>query len=143
AFMAGLKAAAAAPTWPGINGAIVPTEIFANGSFLHNLTYNKIGVHFIHRTLANIIGLFVFLWWYYSRAVTSSPAFNKAKNVTLAVVAAQILLGICTVLASPKITAGKFGTFEWLALIHQLTGMMLLLSLVSVIFISGKRQKTF
>ncbi|MEJ7679246.1 MAG: hypothetical protein WKG06_15600 [Segetibacter sp.] len=39
-----------------------------------------------------------------------------------------------------EIVAGKFGAFEWLAEIHQLTGMLLLLTLVAVIYILGQKH---
>ncbi|MDB5192871.1 MAG: heme synthase, partial [Segetibacter sp.] len=56
AFMAGLKAAPVAPTWPDINGMMVPDNM-VTGSWANSLLHNKIAVHFIHRTLAYIIAL--------------------------------------------------------------------------------------
>jgi cytochrome c oxidase assembly protein subunit 15 len=41
AFMAGLKAAATAPTWPDINGLIIPGDLFNNGGFFYNIAHNK------------------------------------------------------------------------------------------------------
>ena len=140
AFMAGLKAAATAPTWPTINGMIVPNSIFSNGGFFHNIIYDKITVHFIHRTLAYIIGLFIFFWWFTARSVSYSSTFNKAKNTAFILVLTQIILGVLTVLNSPKITAGRFGSFEWLAELHQLTGMLLLLNMIAVVYIAGKKR---
>ncbi len=142
AFMAGLKAAASAPTWPDINGMILPGGIFSNGGFFYNIVHNKITIHFIHRTLAYIITFFIIIWWFNAKGVSASPTFNKAKNLTFFLVITQVCLGIFTVLSSNKIVAGKFGTFEWLAEIHQLTGMLLLLSLVAVIYIAAKKQAT-
>src|SRR3954447_7097614 len=40
AFMAGLKAAPAAATWPDINGTIIPEGIFSNGGFFYNIVHN-------------------------------------------------------------------------------------------------------
>lgn len=138
AFMAGLKAAAAAPTWPTINGYIIPPT--GKNGFWNNVLYDKLIIHFIHRTMAYTIGIAVFYWWWKSKQQISSTLFNKAKNFTLVVVIAQILLGILTVITSPKATAGKFGLFEWMAQLHQLTGMLLLLSLITVAFLSSKRK---
>ncbi|WP_147205934.1 COX15/CtaA family protein [Segetibacter aerophilus] len=140
AFMAGLKAAATAPTWPDINGMVVPAGLFSNDGFLHNIVYNKIGVHFIHRTLAYLIAFFIIIWWFSARTVTSSAAFKKAKNTAMILVVSQVFLGILTVLVSPKMVAGKFGAFEWLAELHQLTGMLLLLSMVSVVFLLSRKK---
>ncbi|WP_018613701.1 COX15/CtaA family protein [Segetibacter koreensis] len=142
AFMAGLKAAATAPTWPDINGMIIPEGLFSNGGFFYNIAHNKITIHFIHRTLAYIIVFFIVIWWYNARSVTSSAAFNKAKNLTFFLVITQVCLGIFTVLNGNKIVAGKFGAFEWLAELHQLTGMLLLLSLIAVIYMAGKKHRT-
>ena len=135
AFMAGLKAAPAAATWPDINGMIIPEGIFSNGLFFHNIVHDKISVHFVHRTLAYIIALFVTIWWFSARNISTSRAFNTAKNVTFFLVISQVCVGIFTVLNGNKIVAGKFGVFEWLAEIHQLTGMLLLLSLVADLYL--------
>lgn len=143
AFMAGLKAATTAPTWPDINGMIVPNHMFSNGGFFYSIAHNKVTIHFIHRTLAYIIAFLIITWWYRARSVSWSPAFNRAKNLTFFLVIAQVCLGIFTVLNGNKIVAGRFGAFEWLAEIHQLTGMLLLLSLVTVIYTAGKKETTF
>jgi len=143
AFMAGLKAAATAPTWPDINGMVIPEGIFSNGGFFYNITHNKITIHFIHRTLAYVIALFIVIWWFAARRITGSPAFNTAKNLTFFLVITQVFLGIFTVLNGNKIVAGKFGAFEWLAEMHQLTGMLLLLSLAGVIYITGENRRKF
>lgn len=141
AFMAGLKAAATAPTWPDINGMIIPKNVFS-GSFLHNIVYDKIGVHFIHRSLAYLITMFIVIWWFKARPFANSPAFNRAKNLALFFVIAQVALGIFTVLSSPEIKIGKFGVFELLAELHQLTGMLLLLTMVSAVYVLGKKRFT-
>jgi heme a synthase len=139
AFMAGLKAATVAPTWPDINGMIVPTGMF-NRSFLNNAVHDKITIHFIHRTLAYIIAILIFVWWFAARRISYSPAFNKAKNLTVFFVITQVALGILTVLNSTKLGHGSFGAFEWFAQLHQLTGMLLLLNMVAVIyFLTGRR----
>jgi cytochrome c oxidase assembly protein subunit 15 len=139
AFMAGLKAATAAPTWPDINGSFVPGEVF-NGNFLHQVVYDKIAIHFVHRTLAYIIAFLILAWWFAVRNINSSPAFNKVKNFTVINVTVQVVLGILTVLNSPTIGRGSFGWFEWFAQLHQLMGMLLLLNMVAVLYmLSGKR----
>ena len=140
AFMAGLKAASAAPTWPDINGMILPQNLFSPGNSLYNISHNKIAVHFIHRTLAYLITLFIAIWRYNARKVTFSTVFTRAKNLTFLLVLIQIFLGVFTVINGNNIVAGRFGTFERLAEMHQLTGMLLLLSLIADIYILGKRQ---
>ena len=135
--MAGLKAAAAAPTWPTINGELIPS---ASGSTIQLIFHDKIIIHFIHRTLAYGIGIGVIAWWWKARKIKGSATFNQFRNSTIILVFSQILLGIFAVLNSPKIVPGKFGFFESLALLHQLTGIFLLLSLVANIYVTGKRK---
>ena len=140
AFMAGLKAAPVAPTWPDINGSVIPSGAFADGGFWNSIFHNAIAVHFIHRTLAYVIGIGIFIWWWQAKGHRSA-AFNRARNLTLFFVVFQIALGIFTVTNGDKITAGKFGTFEWLAELHQLTGMLLFLSLIAAVYLSGGKRR--
>lgn len=134
AFMAGLKAANAAPTWPTINGEIIPTGLEKN-SVTQFLFFNKITVHFIHRTLAYLVFTLTIIWYVKAKKITTSALFNHTKKYPIILTLLQILLGISAVLLSPKIVLGSFGVFEWIALLHQLVGMLLLLSLVTNVFI--------
>lgn len=131
AFMAGLKAANAAPTWPDINGMMVPD---VKGSFFHTVFFDKITIHFIHRTLAYILFVCILMWWLKAKKVTFSATFNKAKLYPIVLVLIQVVLGILAVLNSTKIVPGQFGVFEWFAQLHQLVGMLLLLSLVGALY---------
>jgi cytochrome c oxidase assembly protein subunit 15 len=133
AFMAGLKGAGAAPTWPDINGQMVPA-LFPAGSLTDNLFFNVITIHFIHRTLACILFILIVFWWRKARLHTASVSFGKMRIWPLLLVAVQVLLGILAVLNSPGIIKGHFGIFEWLAELHQLTGMLLLLSLIASLY---------
>jgi heme a synthase len=53
----------------------------------------------------------------------------------LMLIIVQVTLGILSVLNALKIVPGHFGTFEWLALAHQLVGMLLLLVLTAAFYI--------
>lgn len=132
AFMAGLKAAGAAPTWPDINGEIIPSGIFNH--FFDTALHNALAVHFIHRTLAYTIFILIAWWWFKAGKQYTSAAFKKYKNYVAVLVVVQVMLGIITVISSPGIVPGSFGIFEWLALMHQLTGMLLFLGMLSVIY---------
>ncbi len=135
AFMAGLKAATAAPTWPDVNGTFAPEM-----SKLH-WTNNPVAVQFIHRMLAYSLLILLVWWWFSAKKQTASALFNKTRNWVLILVVVQVVLGILSVLNSLKIVPGHFGTFEWLALAHQLVGMLLLLMLVAAFYLlrwSGK-----
>ncbi|HYM93473.1 MAG TPA: COX15/CtaA family protein [Chitinophagaceae bacterium] len=139
AFMAGLKAAAAAPTWPKINGDWIPGSVHSFGGHeftgLSFLTDNPLVVHFIHRTLAYLIAILVFIWCRKAVKITGTEMFKKTRWVPFWIVLTQVLLGIFTVLnaINPK-------SFLWLGIAHQFTAMILLLSLIWMIYIIRSRK---
>ncbi|MEP6845938.1 MAG: COX15/CtaA family protein, partial [Panacibacter sp.] len=61
-FMAGLKAASAAPTWPDINGSFAPADMLDKG-FFEGILNNPIAIQFIHRTLAYALFILIIVWW--------------------------------------------------------------------------------
>lgn len=140
ALMAGHKAATAAPTWPDINGSYVPEYIFRDSPVLINFIENKITIHFVHRTLAYIILLLTVIYtiklW---RLDMTSKTFNKFKTAPLILVILQVVLGIFSLLVSPRIIPNHWGAFEWLAQLHQVTGMLLGLSFVALLYIVRRR----
>lgn len=136
AFMAGHKAATAAPTWPDINGAVIPSGLWGREGGLLDLIDNRITVHFIHRGLAYLLFILVIIltWKMFRTAGTS--LFRKTRIIPLVVVLLQVILGIVTVLSSTGIVPNKWGVFEWMAQLHQLVAMLFLLSLVWIYYIS-------
>ena len=130
AFMAGLKAAMAAPTWPSINGMWAPGSL-ANGNFVSD----KINVHFIHRGLAYLLVVLMLIWLMQALKAAPGTLLRKTATGSFALVCLQVLLGIITVVSAPKIVLGKFGTFEALAETHQLVAMFLLMSLVVNLYV--------
>jgi len=139
AFMAGLKAAPAAATWPSINGSWVPENIHSFGSRNFNglsfLADNPLVIHFIHRSLAYILSLLIFLYWWKANKQSGTKFFQKTKAIPLLLVLLQVVLGVLTVL-----NALQPYSFLWLAVAHQFVAMLLLLSLVWMFFIV--RSKT-
>jgi cytochrome c oxidase assembly protein subunit 15 len=140
ALMAGHKAATAAPTWPTINGDWVPDGLMRDQPTALNFIDNKILIHFIHRGLAYILFILIVLWTIKLYHTSGTPLFEKTKWLPVAIVSAQAVLGIVTVLTSPGIVPGRWGVFEWMAQIHQLTGMLLLLSMVWTLYIIRRNQ---
>lgn len=134
AFMAGLKAAPAAPTWPTMNGVWFPENIhsFGNRQFqgLSFLTDHPLVIQFIHRNLAYIISILVFVWFWKANKIRGTKFFQKTKTMPLFFVLVQVALGILTVL-----NAAIPHSFLWLAVAHQFAAMLLLLSLVWMLFI--------
>lgn len=138
AFMAGLKAAMAAPTWPDINGDMIPPTLFQNNWFSA-----PINVHFVHRSLAYV--LFVVIIWGYIKMrkaakLAKVTTLNNSALWALGLVVAQVILGIVTVLSAPKIVPGHFGIFELLAELHQLVAMSLLMALIVSLYLVRKHR---
>lgn len=133
ALMAGHKAATAAATWPTINGAWWPFS--GNQLAWKDVVNNPILIHFIHRLFAYtlLIGIVYFTIQLYRNSLSKPVAFIK--NWAAVLVFFQVLLGIFSLFASKGIIPGKWGWFEWLAQIHQLTGMALLLLMVKLLYL--------
>jgi cytochrome c oxidase assembly protein subunit 15 len=135
ALMAGHKAAAVAPTWPTINGDWIPGSLFRNVPWYMNLVENTITIHFIHRGLAYLIFLGIALWTFLL-FTSGLLRYERTKLVApLGLVCLQILLGILALWTSPGIVANHWVFFDWIALLHQLTGMLLVLSLIYSIYV--------
>ncbi|HEX2608127.1 MAG TPA: COX15/CtaA family protein [Flavisolibacter sp.] len=146
AFMAGLKAAPAAPTWPDINGSYGPGAYQHFGersySFASALVNSPLMVHFIHRNLAYLLTLLIVVWSFARQQGTGSSAYRKVRWLPLILVLVQVTLGVVTVLTSPHRIPQKWGAFEWNAQLHQFTAMLLLLSLVWVFFLLNRKGNT-
>lgn len=137
AFMAGLKAAISAPTWPDINGHGIPPTLFEQESLLRNLVNNPIMVHFVHRGLAYLLLLLTATWWFRTRQVPGKPLFNRLRTALAVITAIQVLLGILTVL-----NATFSNRLLWLGVAHQFTAMVLLMVLTSLLFTVRKEIRT-
>jgi cytochrome c oxidase assembly protein subunit 15 len=139
ALMAGFKAAPAAPTWPSINGELFPAAM-NDGKGLQSLFENRITIHFVHRGLAYLILVLVLVLTVRLARLHGSPVFNKNRWWPALFVGCQVLLGILTVVNSVNIASNRWGNFQWLAELHQLVAMFLLLSLVWVLKIIKGRE---
>jgi cytochrome c oxidase assembly protein subunit 15 len=136
ALMAGHKAATAAPTWPTINGEWVPQSLFKESPLLFNFVDNKITIHFVHRCLAYLLFILVLNWSHKVYRLSSvSDYLRKSMAVPLVMICVQILLGITAVLKSPQIIPNHWGNFEWLAELHQVTGMLFLLMMIYMLYL--------
>lgn len=134
AFMAGLKAATTAPTWPDINGVWWPDNISSFGerqftgiSFLMD---HPLVIHFIHRNLAYVITVLLLIWTWRAFKEKGTSIFRRTRTWPLTIVLLQVVLGVFTVLHS--INADSF---LWLGVAHQFVAMILLLSLVWMFYI--------
>jgi cytochrome c oxidase assembly protein subunit 15 len=133
ALMAGHKAATVAPTWPDINGKLIPDGLNNQEGWL-NLIDNKIAIHFIHRGLAYLLVLLVILLTIRLTKIKGVALLDRNRWWPLILVLAQTTLGVLAVLNSLHIVPNHWGSFEWFAQIHQLVAIGLLLSLVWLLF---------
>jgi cytochrome c oxidase assembly protein subunit 15 len=132
-FMAGMKAAATAPTWPDINGDMIPSSLSELQPWYHNLFNNKIMVHFIHRGWAYLILILVSLFFIKSRKTTDNRLFTFFSRSLLSLIFVQVILGILTVMN---------GTFPerlvWLGTAHQFAAILLACNLTALQFLVRK-----
>lgn len=136
AFMSGLKAATAAPTWPDMNGMMVPDQINNLSPWWKNLVENKITIQLIHRSLAYLLTILVFIWTIKARKFNGNDLFNKTKWMPLFFILIQVVLGILTVIRSP------FGNnLVWFGLAHQFTAMLFLISMMWMLFLVRSHLK--
>jgi cytochrome c oxidase assembly protein subunit 15 len=134
ALMAGHKAATAAPTWPDINGHAFPPNMMGHEEGLLNLLDNKITIHFIHRGLAYILLIMVLLLTYRLYKTGATSFLKKLRWWPALLVIIQVVLGILSVLTSLQIVTNQWGVFEWMAQLHQLVAMFLLLALIALLY---------
>lgn len=139
AFMAGLKAATAAPTWPTMNSVWWPQNIHSYGDRQFNglsfLVDHPLMIHFIHRNLAYIITILIVIWTWKATRTQVTGLLQKTRWVPFVFVLLQLTLGVLTVLNStdPR-------PFLWLAVAHQFVAMLLLLSLFFLLYIIRSRK---
>ena len=137
--MAGHKAAPVAYTWPTMNGSFIPKEAFNRPEGLISIIENPFVVHFTHRMLAYSLVILVIILTIQAFRSKATPAFKKARNYPWIFVLVQTTLGVLTVITSINIRAYRWNEFEWMAQLHQVVGMLLMLALVRVLFLAGKK----
>ena len=135
AFMAGLKAAPYAPTWPDINGNFFP-QGGEPSTGITRFFDNPIEVHFIHRLLAYLFFILLIVWYIKSTKIKKNLLLKKTAWLPVALVLIQLILGIFTVLHSSDSRA-----LLWLGSSHQFVAMILLLSLVFELFLFHARNQ--
>jgi cytochrome c oxidase assembly protein subunit 15 len=139
AFMAGHKAATAATTWPLIQDTWLPKKAFSETPLLKDLAENKLTIHFVHRNLAMLLLIATLLWYFISAKYTKGSLFHATRIIPVGIIIMQAMMGIASVLLAKQIIPNRWGGFEWMAQLHQLGGMLLLLSLVWGLFLTHKR----
>ena len=133
-FMAGIKAAITAPTWPDINGSFIPASVTVLSPVIKNILYNPIAIHFIHRGLAYLLFILVAVWWWQTGKVKSGKLFSSLRFWLMMLIVFQVILGILTVL-----NATYTNRLIWLGVSHQFTGMLLVVVVTALLFVVRKK----
>jgi heme a synthase len=117
ALVAGLDAGFSYNTWPLMDGALVPGDLFTHTPAWINLFENPKTVQFVHRCGAYLLLTLTFV--HMIVAVNKAPGSTHAKGAMLlfGLVCAQAAIGIVTLLTHVPIEAG---------LLHQAGGLLVL-----------------
>jgi len=105
-FVAGIRAGRAYNTFPLMNGHLVPPEILMLDPWWENFFSNMATVQFDHRLVAWMLAFLVPVLWV---QVTKHPVQARARrfaHLLLATLAAQIGLGIATLLLGVPVALG-------------------------------------
>jgi cytochrome c oxidase assembly protein subunit 15 len=115
---------------------MVPDQINNLSPWWKNLVENKITIQLIHRSLAYLLTILVFIWTIKARKFNGNDLFNKTKWMPLFFILIQVVLGILTVIRSP------FGNnLVWFGLAHQFTAMLFLISMIWMVFLVRSHLK--
>lgn len=133
AFMAGTHAALFAPTWPDINGKWLMMTPTTRGNWLHRITFDPLLIQFAHRLLAYLLSGLLFTWFLMTSFSPNYTPVRRLRGYPLAFVLMQVILGVLAL----RVCGTSY--YIWIAVLHQLNGIMLLLSLVHFFFRSSSR----
>ncbi len=128
AFVAGLDAGHIHPTFPLMNGQLIPDEIFSLVPRTADLTENPVTVQFVHRWLAIVVlAVVLALWW---RARRDPPRARLPFDLLAGMGVVQAGLGIATLVLGVPLA---------LAALHQ-AGAVVLLSLAVYVLHAGRAE---
>lgn len=121
AFVAGLNAGFVINTWPKMGDVWIAESVTALEPLILNFIDGIGGVQFIHRYLAYIVVLVVFVLLFISNKYNLSLRQKNSLKAILLVVSIQFILGVFTLLYAVPITLG---------VLHQVGAFLLLGSIV-------------
>ena len=105
-LMSGMKAGLQYPTWPDMNGKIMPEVVLvmSNWNVDNLVNYDSHGftpalVQLFHRGSAYLLILLGFYYFFMSNYIKNNPIFTNANMVWITMLVIQILLGIWTVIS--------------------------------------------
>lgn len=132
-LMAGSKAALSAPTWPDMNGYLIPPALYQAGQD-PQLVY-LLSVQFVHRTLAILIMAVILILYKKTAHWSNSNLYHKVRLLPPLLVILQVVLGVVTLLGSFSPSHKVF------ALLHQFTGILLLAAVLLHFYLSRPEKQ--
>jgi heme a synthase len=122
ALVAGLDAGFSYNTWPLMDGALVPGDLFTHNPWWINLFENPKTVQFVHRCGAYLLLTLTFIHMIVSVNKTPGSTHAKGAMMLFGLVCGQAVIGIVTLLTHVPIEAG---------LLHQAGGLIVLAYAIS------------
>lgn len=134
-IVSGMKAGLAYPTWPDMNGEIIPKTLFSEPTTAAGfITYNaqdhwgRTLIQVLHRFTAYLLVALVVYFYFKTRNITTDKIFATGLNLFPVTVLLQAAIGIITVLnCVGKIPVG------W-GVLHQAGAMLLIANTVFILF---------
>jgi heme a synthase len=133
ALVAGIRAGYAYNTWPLMNGQLIPEEILLLEPWYANIAYNMATVQFIHRVIALVVALMAIGLWFDVRREPPNGRARFWSNVLLLAAAAQVALGITTLVLRVPLN---------IAVLHQ-AGAVILFSCAIMFRHTLREQRQF
>lgn len=133
--MSGMKAGLSYPSWPDMNGEVVPAIVFEGAQWTveNFINYDRSGfIHALVQTLhrGTAYALVIIGLWYFFKARKSigGALFNKALNLWITMLIIQVILGIVTVINCRGSIPVDWGVY------HQAGALFLLSAMLFVVF---------
>ncbi len=126
AIVSGIDAGSAFPSWPLMNGQLLPADSLALDPLAANFLQNPALVQFNHRLVAYLIVLFLPILWWRARQ-SPNVSTHHAAGWVAGLVLGQAVLGI--------VTAVMAASFEP-AILHQLGAVIVFLLAVRLRFLA-------
>lgn len=122
AFMAGLHAGHVAPTFPSMNGDVIPSGMALGAAT--DLVSQPLLVHFLHRTLAYCTAAGALLTAWVTLTSAAPPRARTAAVLLVLGLVVQVALGAWVVLAHVPVVA---------ATLHQANGVLVIAACVALL----------
>lgn len=117
ALVAGLSAGLSFNTWPLMDGALIPSDLFIQNPWWINLFENVKTVQFVHRLGAYALFALALWHWFRMTKVESAVAADKRAGILFGLITLQAIFGIVTLLTQVHIH---------IALVHQAMALVVL-----------------